>query len=166
MKKLLLILIVLTCQSSISQELTETQKLATTCKVWGFLKYYHPNVASGKFNWDEQLFAVLPMVEKASTKEQFSTVLENWIDSLGEIKKIAPIKDSDSTTYFYKNLDLAWIKTDNIFSKNVSSKLQFIKDNRCQGKQFYVYVELNEDNATNGIKIQNEIRYPEFRFES
>ena len=141
MKKLLLILIVLTCQSSISQELTETQKLATTCKVWGFLKYYHPNVASGKFNWDEQLFAVLPMVEKASTKEQFSTVLENWIDSLGEIKKIAPIKDSDSTTYFYKNLDLAWIKTDNIFSKKLSFKLKFIENNRYQGELHYFYFD-------------------------
>ena len=23
--------------------------------IWGFLKYYHPNIASGMFNWDNEL---------------------------------------------------------------------------------------------------------------
>ena len=119
MKKTILLLIVLATQLSNSQKLTETQKLATTCKVWGFLKYYHPNVASGKFNWDEQLLEVLPQIENANTKEQFSKVLENWIDVLGEVKKTAPIKDNDTTEYFYKNLDLAWISKNALFSKKV-----------------------------------------------
>ncbi len=81
MKKIILFLIVFSIQLTFAQQLTETEKLATTCKVWGFLKYYHPNVASGKFNWDEQLFAILPKVEQANTKGEFSKVLENWIDS-------------------------------------------------------------------------------------
>ena len=159
MKKTILFLIVLATQLSNSQKLTEIQKLATTCKVWGFLKYYHPNVASGKFNWDEQLFAVLPQIENANTKEQFSKVLENWIDVLGEVKKTASIKANDSAKYFYKNLDLAWISKNALFSKKVSEKLEFIKDNRVQENQHYVTFDKE---GTKNALFQNEVKYSNF----
>jgi len=77
MKKVLLIFLLIFCQTTFSlNKITETEKLATTCKVWGFLKYYHPAVAAGKTNWDEQLFKVLPKIESASTKEEYATVIE------------------------------------------------------------------------------------------
>ena len=166
MKKTVLFLGLLILQFSYAQKLTETQKLATTCKVWGFLKYYHPQVASGKFNWDDQLFSVLPKIEQASTKEEFSKILENWIDSLGDVKKIAPIKDSDTVKYFYKNLDLAWLDKTTYFSKKVSEKLEFIKNNRHQGKQYYVYLDIDSENASDGIHTQNEIHYSDFKWDN
>ncbi|UPZ17032.1 hypothetical protein [Flavobacterium humidisoli] len=92
MKKTVLIAFLLLFQFSFSKTITETQKLAATCKIWGFLKYYHPNVADGSKNWDEQLFQILPKVEEAKTSESFSLVIENWIGSLGEIKKGKAIK--------------------------------------------------------------------------
>ena len=159
MKKTILLLIVLATQLSNSQKLTETQKLATTCKVWGFLKYYHPNVASGKFNWDEQLFSILPKIEKASTKEEFSIVLENWIDTLGEIKKIAPIKDNDTIEYSYKNLNLVWLEKTSIFSKKLSNKLKFIENNRFQGELHYFYF----DKKDGGMGAINE-HYSDLHF--
>ena len=166
MKKVHLFLIIILFQLSFAQQnLTETQKLATTCKVWGFLKYYHPNVTSGKFNWDEKLFTILPKVEKAVTNEDFSKVLENWIVSLGEVKKITPIKDSGKFTYFYKNLDLNWLNNNTCFSKKVSEKLEFIKNNRAAGKQHYVYLEINNENSSLGIKLQNEIHYSDFKWD-
>jgi hypothetical protein len=39
-----------------AQILSENQKLESLCRVWGFLKYYHPQVAKGNLNWDQQLF--------------------------------------------------------------------------------------------------------------
>lgn len=79
MKKHLLILILFLFQNSFSKPISETQKLAVTCKVWGFLKYYHPNVANGNFNWDEQLFKILPKVAEAKTDTEFSNVIENGL---------------------------------------------------------------------------------------
>ena len=149
------------------KKITETQKLVATCKVWGFLKYYHPEVACGKFNWDEQLFKVLTKIENAKTEVEFSLVLENWISDLGEVKKIAPIKVSDSITYFHKNQDLLWLNKNQLFSKNLNKKLLFIKDNRWQGKQFYVYSNVHKnDYSTDGIHLQNEIRYSDFKWEN
>ena len=36
-------------------------------RVWGFLKYYHPEIAKGNFNWDYELFRVLPKYQNAKT---------------------------------------------------------------------------------------------------
>ena len=129
MKRILLTIIILIFQYSHSKPITETQKLAAICKVWGFLKYYHPNVADGSTNWDEQLFQILPKVEEAQSAEAFSSVLENWIVSLGEIKKQEVVKAAEKKEYFDKNFDLSWISKSDLFSKSLSKKLEFVKEN-------------------------------------
>jgi C-terminal processing protease CtpA/Prc len=133
MQKITLFILLVFSQTIFSQtKITETEKLAATCKVWGFLKYYHPKVAKCDFNWDNQLLEVLPKIEQAKTKKEFSLVLENWIDSLGEVKDIAPIIAPKDVAYFDKNFDLSWIDSNKLFSKKLSTKLRFIEDNRFQ----------------------------------
>lgn len=132
MKKITLLLLVLLSQTIFGNtKISETEKLTATCKVWGFLKYYHPKVANGEFNWDQQLLEILLKVEKAQTKEEFSLILENWIDNLGPIKEVAPIVESKDVEYFDKNFDLSWFNN-KLFSKKLSKKLKFIEDNRFQ----------------------------------
>jgi C-terminal processing protease CtpA/Prc len=136
MKKITLFFLVVLSQTVFGYaKLTETQKLAATCKVWGYLKYYHPKVADGSKNWDKQLLEVLPKIEQANTKEEFSLVLENWIDALGEVKAIAPIIPPKDTEYFDKNFDLSWINNNKLFSTTLSKKLKFIEENRYQSNE-------------------------------
>lgn len=161
MKKKLLIVFVLLFQFSFSKPITETQKLATTCKVWGFLKYYHPNVTDGSKNWDEQLFQVLLKVEKAKTSETFSMVIENWIDSLGKVKS-SVIDKVSKKEYFDKNFDLSWLNKNDLFSKSLSKKLKFIEENRIQGKQYFVDFELGSDGIP--LKFKNEVKYSDFKW--
>ena len=52
--------------------------LEVLCKVWGFLKYYHPEVCRGNYNWDYELFRVLPQIANASDKIQRSRLLSEW----------------------------------------------------------------------------------------
>jgi C-terminal processing protease CtpA/Prc len=157
MKKNIFLLLILLFQCVFAQEkLSETQKIATTCKTWGFLKYYHPNVADGSKNWDEQLLAILPQVEQAQTKDEFSTILENWITSLGELKAYKSINRDVKAEYFTKNLNLSWIDNSTVFSKSLSKKLKFIENNRFQGKQFYIDYESD--------LLKNEIQYPDFKW--
>ncbi len=132
MQKITLILVVLFSQITFGYaKITESEKLAATCKVWGFLKYYHPKVAGGEVNWDNQLLEKLPRIEKAQTKEEFSLILENWIDELGPIKEVAPIAIPKEIEFFDKNFDLSWFNN-KLFSKKLSKKLKFIEDNRFQ----------------------------------
>lgn len=157
MKKALVLVLILLFQNAFSKPITETQKLAATCKVWGFLKYYHPNVADGSKNWDEQLFQILPKVEEAKTAEAYSLVIENWITSLGEVKEYKAPESTSKKEYFDKNFDLSWFSKNDLFSKSLSKKLKFIEENRIQGKQFYY-------TSDPYIKVQNEIKYPDFKW--
>ena len=138
MKKITLLFLLFLSQIIFGAKITETEKLAATCKVWGFLKYYHPQVASGAFNWDNQLLNLLPKIDKAQTKEEFSLVLENWIYDLGVIKEIAPIAPLKDVEYFDKNFDLNWFNNNKVFSKKLSRKLKFIEENRFQGEHYYL----------------------------
>ena len=36
-------------------------------RLWGFLKYHHPDVAKGSYSFDSCLFIILPSVIKAET---------------------------------------------------------------------------------------------------
>jgi C-terminal processing protease CtpA/Prc len=159
MRKITLLFFLVLSQSIFAQtKLTENQKLFATCKVWGYLKYYHPQVASGKFDWDKQLFEVLPKIEKAQTKEEFSLVLESWIDSLGKVKEIDPIIPEKDIEYFDKNFDISWINSNKLFSKNLSKKLKFIENNRFQGDQHYV-----EGHNAENVFVKNE-NFTDFNF--
>ncbi len=133
--------------------LTENQKLFATCKIWGFLKYYHPKVASGSFNWDEQLFKILPKVEEAKTDIEFSKVMEKWIVSLGKVEAYKAEIPNEQIDYFDKNFDLSWIQNTIFFSKELSQKLRFIEQNKIKGKQYYIEP---------GISFTNEVEYEEF----
>ncbi len=158
MKKVILILFLIITRSGFTQNPTEIQKLAATCKVWGFLKYYHPKVANGEFNWDDKLFEILPKIAQAKTNEEFSITLENWITSFGEIKKNAPIIVPKNFEYLDKNFDLSWFDN-KLFSKKLSQKLKFIEENRFQGEQFYI-----KGLEGGNVFVKNE-NFTDFKFE-
>ena len=162
MKKRLLfpiLLLILTHSIFAQNELTETEKLATTAKIWGFLKYYHPEVANGKYNWDEELFKILPKVKTTINSKQLSQVYIDWIKSLGEIKPCKKCNAKKNAKYFDKNFNLDWLNNNQTFSTQVSEKLKYIEENRHQGEKHYVAYYSNK------LKIAdftNEIEYKDF----
>jgi len=136
---------------------TETEKLSGFCKIWGFLKYYHPAVADGKLDWDAQFIMLLPKVEAAQNAEVLSEIYLQWIDGLGKVPVCQNCVSNKST--FEKNFSLEWINNRHLFSDALSKKLQFIAANRHQGKKHYVKT------ATYGnILMTNEIDYAFFEF--
>lgn len=121
------------------QELTSTQKLQLTAKVWGFLKYYHPNVNEGTLNWDNQLTEIIKKLDTVKTDQELSKLYLEWIESLGEVQpctECASLKDKE---YFDKNHNLAWLKNES-FSPELIEKLLYIEQNRAQ-KQHYVSLD-------------------------
>tara|TARA_R110002051_G_scaffold296083_1_gene362074 strand:- start:317 stop:1963 length:1647 start_codon:yes stop_codon:yes gene_type:complete len=141
--------------------LTKTEKLYATGKVWGFLKYYHPNVAKGMFNWDNELLQILPKVEQAKTKEDLSTLFTYWINSIGTVNECKSCKTSKEVTYFDKNFDISWTQDSTIFDISLSQKLKFIEENRFQGQSHYVSVNEKAGN----IILKNEQNYPDFDYQ-
>lgn len=110
-----LTLLFLNLNISFAQEkINETEKLASFCKVWGFLKYYHPNVVNNQINWDEELIMKLPEINEIETQSELSKFYIDWINSLGNVKQ-QKIKESKGES-FEKNFDFTWIEKE--FNEN------------------------------------------------
>jgi C-terminal processing protease CtpA/Prc len=164
MKKALFILFIfsITLNSCGQTNSVYNDKLATTAKIWGFLKYYHPEVGKGKFNWDDQLFQILPKIAEAKNKQELSNIYLKWINSLGEIEICKKCTSKENKDYFGKNFDLTWIKDSTLFSNELISKLAFIEKNRFQGNHHYV----SSFYGVGNVKIQNEPEYQNFSWEN
>lgn len=104
-------------------------------RVWGFLKYYHPEIAKGNYNWDYELFRILPKYLNASNEDKREELLLQWINDLGEIDKCKTC-DTTSDEAFLKP-DLSWI-ANSIVSESLKDKLHYIYNNRNQGGNFYI----------------------------
>ncbi len=61
--------------------------------LWGFLKYYHPAIAKGDYDWDAELLKILPRCFAANSDKDFYTIVDHLVDTLGTI----PILDKHDT---------------------------------------------------------------------
>ncbi|MES2390559.1 MAG: hypothetical protein V4555_02885, partial [Acidobacteriota bacterium] len=98
----------------------QVENLATLAELWGFLKYHHPAVTSGRHNWDFDLFRVLPKALAASTTPELNAVLLVWIDSLGPIAKCSPCA---AKPHGQLRPDRAWLNDRKRFGPALASKL-------------------------------------------
>ena len=162
MKKtfLLLILIWFSFNHLIAQQkISDTEKLASIGKIYGFLKYYHPKVGKGKYDWDKEFIKYLPQVLEASDKESLSKIYSNWINVLGNIEKCKNCVSDQ--LLFDKNFNLSWTQDSEIFNAELKAKLKYIEENRFQGENFYVTTE-----PVGTIKVTNEPVYQNFSYPS
>lgn len=136
------------------QPLTPQQvtRLALLGQTWGFLKYYHPEVAKGSFNWDMELFRMIPLAKNAADDATFGQRLLHWIDSLG-VKTCHHCSDAIPEEALTYNIDLAWMK-DQHLSAALQQKLHSLLVNRHKGPGHYV----KYDKAGNAL-FQNEPEY-------
>jgi C-terminal processing protease CtpA/Prc len=111
------------------------ENLKTLGLVWGFLKYYHPTIANGEYNWDYELFRILPKLLNAKNNNSRDEILVNWIDSLGEFPQGKENKTNSSSIKFEPDLD--WIKSSH-FSDALSNLLVSIKNAARTQKHYYI----------------------------
>jgi hypothetical protein len=114
-----------------AQQVTD---LALLGRIWGFLKYHHPKVTSGNVNWDYALFSIIPKVLASKNTAERDKILLDWINNLGEIKLCTSCEEPKGN--FKLKADHEWIK-DKTMSKQLAEKLNFVYQNRNQGKSYY-----------------------------
>src|SRR4029450_13599558 len=68
--------------------LTKVQiaRLESLCRVWGVVKFFHPWIIDppdGKpIDWDAALIETIPLVEKASTAQEFRAAIDHLLSAL------------------------------------------------------------------------------------
>ena len=103
------------------------ENLVVLGKVWGFLKYFHPQVVVGKYNWDFELFRVMPGIAAVKSKKERNSLLNKWIDKYGKITETEEYVIGDSAQY-HRFAQLGWLEDPNVFDKKLSEKLVRIKN--------------------------------------
>lgn len=133
-----LFILLLLSVSAGAQPITQTQKLVSWAKLWGFLKYYHPAVTQGKLDWDNQLIQLLPAVQQAQDGQQLSAIYQTLLDNLGSVKPCRKcLSQAKLPVESQRNLDLAFLTDSLIFSHSLRHRLSKLKDNRYQGDNYY-----------------------------
>lgn len=130
--------------SKISEELLHKvgeKNLDELGLIWGFLKYYHPNVSSGKYNWDYELFRILPKISDISPQQR-DQILVDWIKSFGNFKT----KDYPELKNIKMKADLDWI-TSSGFSSELTDLLLKIKKADRKKSNYYVSLSNKSENA-------------------
>lgn len=108
--------------------------------IWGYLKYYHPNVAAGNFNWDYELFRIYQKSLGASGNER-DQILADWIKSLGEFQT----KNNFESKNLKMKADLEWITTSG-FSKELTDLLLKVKTAERKNSNYYISLDSNVQN--------------------
>ncbi|VAW29622.1 FIG00652073: hypothetical protein [hydrothermal vent metagenome] len=124
-------------------------------RVWGFLKYHHPEIAKGNYNWDYELFRFLPKyIEIENNKEKDKLVID-WVNSLGKVEECIKCKPVSKNALLKP--DLEWIKNQ---SEDLKNKLLYVYNNRSQGEHYYIGMTSNVGNP----KFKNENPYSNMSF--
>jgi C-terminal processing protease CtpA/Prc len=132
-------------------------------EIWGFLKYYHPAVARHDYNWDYELFRILPKIISCKTKAERNEVLLNWVNKIGEIKKEEISKYDRANVKFYP--DLKWIEDTSEIGGKLVKILSKIRHAKRVNENFYVSLGDGAGNpAFNSENSYSNLVYPDAGF--
>jgi C-terminal processing protease CtpA/Prc len=118
-------------------------------ELWGFLKYHHPATANGDYNWDAQLFRILPIILKCRTDKQASSAMEKWVDGLGKPAFCTNCSQLPQTHRIAVKPDYGSLFNNTIFQSSLIAKLQFILANSNNSTNYYI--EIGGDTFINPV---------------
>jgi hypothetical protein len=129
MKKLFLFFILCTTGTTLlAQNPTCQQKLFYTCKVWGFVKYYHSRVSVCQVKWDSILLHTLPLIKNAVTNNELNDALDTMLVAAGPMEIATTPSPDTLPPELKRNLNFGWIN-DPVFRDDVKVILDTIRNN-------------------------------------
>lgn len=126
MKKIFFgLLFLLSLQLSSQTKLSEAQKYKQIGLVWGLLKYHHPEISNGNYDWDSEFVKLFAKADALETQEAMNDLLLDFISKY-KTNKLKP-KKINSEKLFLKNVDYDWIDS-NVFGEKLTNALVEIKE--------------------------------------
>jgi C-terminal processing protease CtpA/Prc len=117
-----------------------TENLYLLGKVWGYLKYHHPRVTAGCFDWDEELLGVAEDVAVAVSKHEASIVLGRWVRDLDDPQRECSLEEP-ALVHF--SLDKGWLQDDGLLGSALIEAIAAIRPETGYGSTQH-YVSLAE----------------------
>ena len=150
MKWLFYLILFLIPQTNIAQaEFTEAYKAKVLIKTWGLLKYHHPEISKGKYNWDQEFLDQFEKIGQIETRDELNDHLVQWILEYGYDEQREKNLPNDIDV-FEKNVNYEWIENSR-FSPLLRNILNDIKDNISVGEYYASVAKL-----TSHVSFENE----------
>ncbi len=135
----------------------QVDNLGHLARVWGFLKYHHPRIASGELHWDSELFRAMPGVLAAKTPEERNRALLHWVRRLGEAPPCDPCASRPEGAHLLPTID--WIFDSELLGQELSDSLAQTYERRYTGAEhFFVHQQADIGNPI----FDHELAYADF----
>lgn len=148
--------------SSIGQAIDTNKRIETFIKVWGFLKYYHPLVATGNLDWDSVFVNNIQGAIDVKKQNDFNNEILDVVNSIGKARKIKQQKIPDSL-FVMNRTNINWITTSTTFNNEVKKELLYINNNRSQDTNKYIK-RVYSTTDFSGEKKYDSIGFPDVRY--
>jgi carboxyl-terminal processing protease len=128
-RRLVVLLFVVTLGAAVpgamrDEPVDQTTRLTALGKVWGLLKYFHPEVAEGTVDWDAALLDAIPRVKAATSKAELNDELIRVIRAAGSAPRLragARVEVPESDPAF------AWIEDQSLFDAVTIGALKTVR---------------------------------------
>lgn len=117
-------------KQSLNHHLTQQQveNLYQLGLIWGFLKYHHPEIRSGKLDWDKELLDVFPKIASNVDSHSNQEMLADWVASFGIPESYPTQQNVDQDIYLQPDND--WANNINFLGERLSQNLNEIYNAR------------------------------------
>ncbi len=145
--------------TTISTDSQTVENLVVLGRIWGFLKYYHPRVAVGMYNWDYELFKIMPKIISAKNANERNEKLACWIDSLAAYEQQDSANVIDSSMIAHRP-DYSWINQKSL-GKSLTAKLNSIITAKRSGKSTYVQFTVVNSPTFRDESLYDSLQFPD-----
>jgi carboxyl-terminal processing protease len=128
--------------SMAAAELSEAQRLAGLCRVWGLLKYYHNNVSGGQLDWNQELLEMIPGVKAAGDSDAYQHQLLQLLRKAGYMETARFVEPEGA----FANVDWQWLDHAPFMSPLLTDLLKRVRDSHDGSLQFYYSPAYEEGN--------------------
>lgn len=144
----------------------QLENLHRLAKVWGFVKYRHPDITGGKLNWDAELFRVMPDVLDADSAEGANQAVLDWLNKFPFAVPEMDVEIVEVSAFINENkileADLSWVKDGIALGDGLSAYLTKLSE-RMVLDSTNGYVSFAEGSLA--VSIANEIKYSNMKYD-
>jgi hypothetical protein len=114
---------------------SKVEDLDVLGKIWGFLKYYHPSIAAGNYNWDYELFRILPKIVAVKNQKDRNSILNSWVQGVGTFEVNETVRDVNGEVKF--NPDLSWMDQ-SVLGPELIASLKKVTSAKRSNEHYYI----------------------------
>ena len=139
-RSILFVFILTLSPNLFGQQKVNTEFCFLYFKTWNYIKYYHPDLASGKVDADSLFLKHLPEFQKTTGENTFNRLISGVLSDLS-----TPVKETgakkETSDVLDQNLDFKWYENGTVFDKKNKQSLRLIFRNRYVGDAHYYIPE-------------------------